>query len=158
MKEIITTYEQLLEKLEQMITKMESMHTPSLSFGTGILMHQNEIHTVQAIGRHSRINVTNLAKYKGVTKGAISQTIKRLIKKGLVRRTHAPGNAKEVLLELTDLGWIGFHNHEKFHMDTLDIAREYFGDQIKSRLERISLAADDLNAMLDAYEKRRKNE
>jgi len=158
MKEIITTYEQLLEKLEQMITKMESMHTPSLSFGTGILMHQNEIHTVQAIGRHSRINVTNLAKYKGVTKGAISQTIKRLIKKGLVRRTHAPGNAKEVLLELTDLGWIGFHNHEKFHMDTLDIAREYFGDQIKSRLERISLAADDLNEILNAYEKKRKND
>ena len=158
MKEIITTYEQLLEKLEQMITKMESMHTPSLSFGTGILMHQNEIHTVQAIGRHSRINVTNLAKYKGVTKGAISQTIKRLIKKGLVRRTHAPGNAKEVLLELTDLGWIGFHNHEKFHMDTLDIAREYFGDQLKSRLERISLAADDLNEILNAYEKKRKND
>jgi len=158
MKEIITTYEQLLEKLEQIITKMESMHTPSLSFGTGILMHQNEIHTVQAIGRHSRINVTNLAKYKGVTKGAISQTIKRLIKKGLVRRTHAPGNAKEVLLELTDLGWIGFHNHEKFHMDTLDIAREYFGDQIKSRLERISLAADDLNEILNAYEKKRKND
>ena len=158
MKEIITTYEQLLEKLEQMITKMESMHTPSLSFGTGILMHQNEIHTVQAIGRHSRINVTNLAKYKGVTKGAISQTIKRLIKKGLVRRTHAPGNAKEVLLELTDIGWIGFHNHEKFHMDTLDIAREYFGDQLKSRLERISLAADDLNEILNAYEKKRKND
>jgi len=158
MKEIITTYEQLLEKLEQIITKMESMHTPSLSFGTGILMHQNEIHTVQAIGRHSRINVTNLAKYKGVTKGAISQTIKRLIKKGLVRRTHAPGNAKEVLLELTDLGWIGFHNHEKFHMDTLDIAREYFGDQLKSRLERISLAADDLNEILNAYEKKRKND
>ena len=158
MKEIITTYEELLEKLEQVITKMESMHTPSLSFGTGILMHQNEIHTVQAIGRHSKINVTNLAKYKGVTKGAISQTIKRLIKKGLVRRTHAPGNAKEVLLELTDLGWIGFRNHEKFHMDTLDIAREFYGDQLKSKLERISLAADDLNAMLDAYEKRRKNE
>lgn len=158
MREIITTYEELLEKLEQVITKIESMHTPSLSFGTGVLMHQNEIHTVQAIGGHSRINVTNLAKYKGVTKGAISQTIKRLIRKGLVRRTHAPGNAKEVLLELTDLGWIGFRNHEKFHMDTLEIAREYFGDQLKSKLERISLAADDLNAMLDAYEKKRKND
>ena len=158
MKEIINTYEELLEKLEQVITKMESMHTPSLSFGTGVLMHQNEIHTVQAIGRHSRINVTNLAKHKGVTKGAISQTIKRLIRKGLVRRTHAPGNAKEVLLELTNLGWIGFRNHEKFHMDTLDIAHEYYGDQLKNKLERISLAADDLNAMLDAYEKRRKSE
>jgi DNA-binding MarR family transcriptional regulator len=155
MSEVYSIYEGVLQKLEQLITKMESMHSPSLSFGTGVPMHQKEIHTVQAIGRHPGINVTNLAKHTGVTKGAVSQHLKRLVRKGLVRRTHAPGNAKEVLVELTNLGWIGFYNHEKFHMDTLDIARECYGDQLKSKLERISLAADDLNTMMDEYRKRR---
>jgi DNA-binding MarR family transcriptional regulator len=146
-------YEEILQKIERMIIRMQSMHTPSLSFGTGVLMHPKEIHTVQAIGRYPGINVTKLAEYTGVTKGAVSQTIKKLARKGLVQRTHAPGNAKEVVLELTDLGWIGFRNHEKFHMDTYRIVEEYFGDQIENGLQRISLAADDINKILDEYDK-----
>lgn len=156
MRDITAIYEEILHKLEKIIVMIESMHTPSLSFGTGVLMHTKEIHTVQAIGQHSGINVTKLAKYAGVTKGAVSQTLKKLIRKGLVRKTHAPGNDKEVVLELTDLGWIGFHNHEKFHMDTLDIAREYYGDQLKNELQRINLAVDDIYKMLNEYEKRGK--
>jgi len=156
MADIITTCEKILQKLEQIITKMESMHTPPLSFGTGMLMHTKEIHTVQVIGRHSGINVTRLAEHTGVTKGAVSQTINKLVKKGLVQKTHAPGNDKEVVLELTDLGWTSFYNHEKFHMDTLDIAREYYGDQLVSKLKRIDLAIDDICLMLDEYERRRR--
>ena len=159
MNDITTFYEEILQKLEQAIIRVESMHTPSLSFGTGVLMHTKEIHTVQSIGRHPGMNVTRLAEHAGVTKGAVSQTVNKLVRKGLVRKTRAPGNAKEVVMELTDLGWIGFHNHEKFHMDTLDIAREYYGDQLRSKLERINLAMDDINIMLNKYEKRRaKNE
>jgi DNA-binding MarR family transcriptional regulator len=156
MTDIATTYEEILKKLERVIMMMESMHTPSLSFGTGVLMHTKEIHTIQAIGRHPRINVTKLAENAGVTKGAVSQTINKLVRKGLVRKTHAPGNDKEVLLELTDLGQIGFQNHEKFHMDTLDIAREYYKDQLESKLKGISLAVDDIYQMLNEYDKRKK--
>ena len=158
MTDITTIYEEILQKLEKLIVMMESMHTPSLSFGTGVLMHTKEIHTIQAVGKHSGTNVTKLAEHTGVTKGAVSQTISKLVRKGLVRKTHLPGNDKEVVLELTNLGRIGFQNHEKFHMDTLNIAREYYGDQLKSRLERINLAVDDIHKMLNKYEKRRKME
>ena len=158
MKDVTTIYEEILQKLEKVIVTVESMHTPSFNFGTGVLMHTKEIHTVQAIGRHPGINVTKLAEYAGVTKGAVSQTINKLVRKGLVQKTHASGNEKEVILELTDLGWVGFQNHEKFHMDTLDIAREYYGDQLESKLDRINLAADDIYKMLNEYEKRRKME
>ena len=158
MRDVITIYEEILQKLEKVIVRVESMHTPSFSFGTGVLMHTKEIHTVQAIGRHSGINVTRLAEHTGVTKGAVSQTLKKLIRKGLVQRTHAPGNEKEVVLELTDLGWIGFRNHEKFHMETLDIAREYYGGQLRSKLEKIHLAVDDIYKLLNEYEKSGKGE
>ena len=158
MKDATTVYEEILHKLEKVIVMTESMHTPSLSFGTGVLMHAKEIHTVQAIGRHSGINVTKLAEKAGVTKGAVSQTINKLVKKGLVRKTHLPGNDKEVVLELTDNGEIGFKNHEKFHMDTLNMASEYYGDQLISKLEGINLAMDDIYTMLNEYEKRRSKE
>ena len=158
MNNITNIYEEILQKLEKVIVMMESMHTPSLSFGTGVLMHTKEIHTIQAIGRHSGINVTRLAEQTGVTKGAVSQTISKLVRKGLVRKTHALGNDKEIVLELTNLGQIGFQNHEKFHMDTLDIAREYYGDQLESKLERINLAVNDIYKMLNEYEKRGRKE
>ena len=156
MADIATIYEDILQKLEKLVVMMESMHTPSLSFGTGVLMYTKEIHTIQAIGRHSGTNVTKLAEHTGVTKGAVSQTINKLVRKGLVRKTHLAGNDKEVVLELTDLGWTGFHNHEKFHMDTLNMAREYYGDQLESKLDGINLAVDDIYTLLNEYENRRK--
>jgi DNA-binding MarR family transcriptional regulator len=154
MADVSFEFEKIMQKFDQVVTIMESMHTPSLSFGTGVAMYRREIHTVQAIGRNPGINVTTLAERMGVTKGAISQTVKKLIKKGLVRKTHTPGNAKEVILELTNLGWTGFHNHEKFHMDTLYIAREYFGNQLDNKLEMINTVMTDLNVILSEYEKR----
>lgn len=156
MNEIASTYERILQKLDRVVTVMESMHAPSLSFGTGVPMYRREIHTIQAIGKNPGINITTMAERMGVTKGAISQTIKKLSKKGLVSKTYAPGNAKEVILELTDLGRIGFHNHEKFHMEALSIAREYFGDNFESKFEAIEAVMTDLNAILDEYEKRLK--
>lgn len=152
------TYERILRKFDRVVTVMESMHAPALSFGTGVSMYRREIHTIQAIGKNPGINITILAEYMGVTKGAVSQTIKKLSKKGLVRKTYARGNAKEVVLELTDLGLIGFRNHEKFHMEALNIAREHFGDQLEDKFEAIEAVMNDLNAILDEYEKRLKTD
>ena len=154
MKDIKTEFEQILQKFDEVVTLMESLHTPSLSFGTGVLMYRREIHTIQSIGKNPGINVTNLAEQMGVTKGAASQIIKKLIKKGLVRRTHTPGNVKEVVPELTELGWTGFHNHEKAHMDSLDIAREYFGNELQSKLDVMYTVMNDMSVILKEYKNR----
>jgi DNA-binding MarR family transcriptional regulator len=158
MTDIEDTYERILRKFDRVITVMESMHTPSYSFGTGVSMYRSEIHTVQAIGKNPGVNVTALAEYMGVTKSAVSQNIAKLSKKGLVRKSYAPGNAKEVILELTDLGLTGFHNHEKFHMQALAVAREYFGDRFEEKFESIEAVMTDLNAILDMYESRKKKD
>jgi DNA-binding MarR family transcriptional regulator len=156
MASIEDTYERILKKLDRVVTAMEGMHAPSLNFGTGVAMYRREIHTIQGIGKNPGINITALAETMGVTKGAVSQTIAKLTKKGLVRKTYAPGNAKEVVPELTDLGWIGFHNHEKFHMEALNIAHEFFGDQFEDKLKAIEAVMSDLNAIVDEYNRRLK--
>ncbi len=157
MRDETTTFERILDILDQVITKMESMHTPSRDFGTGVPLYRKEIHTIQAIGQHPRINVTALAEHMGLTKGAVSQTIAKLVRKGLVRKTRPYDNAREVILELTDLGWIGFQNHEQFHMHMFDIVREYFGSQLKPKLDTFATAMTDLNEILDKYEQRKEN-
>ena len=157
MSKVTLTYEQLMDILDKVLTKVELLHTPSHDFGTGVPIYRKEIHTLQAIGQHPKINITALAEHMGVTKGAVSQTVAKLIKKKMVRKTYAKENKKEVIPELTNLGWIGFYNHEKFHMDIFDIAREYYGEQLKTKIEIFKTVMNDFNAILDEYEMRRKS-
>ena len=49
-------------------------------------------------------NATEIAKQLGLTKGAISQTISRLEKKGIILKTKDPYNKNELTLSLTTLG------------------------------------------------------
>jgi DNA-binding MarR family transcriptional regulator len=149
-------FENLMDIFDDVVTKAGSVHSTAYDFGTGVPLYKTEIHTIRAIGENPRINVTRLAEHMGVTKGAVSQTVNKLARKGLVRKRHAHDNAREILLELTDLGWTGFHNHEQFHMDVLDVVHEYFGDRLKPNLERLTAAVTDLNSILDRYEQRRK--
>ena len=156
MSEENLTYENLMDIIDDVLTKVESLHAPSRDFGTGVPIYRKEIHTLQAIGQHPKINITALAEYMGVTKGAVSQTAAKLIRKGMVRKQYAKGSKKEVILELTDLGWVGFHNHEKFHMDMFDIAREYYGEQLKTKMEIFQTVMTDFRAILDEHEIRKK--
>jgi len=156
MKDSQAAFERFLDILDQVMAKMASMHSPTRDFGTGVPLYRTEIHTVQAIGENPGINVTGLAKHMGVTKGAVSQTISKLARKGLVRKTYAEDNAKEILLELSDVGWTGFRTHEQFHMEMFDTVRECFGDNVKPRLEMLTKAMTDLNGILARYEQGRK--
>jgi DNA-binding MarR family transcriptional regulator len=156
MNKVTNTYEQLMDTLDKVFTKVELLHAPSCDFGTGIPIYRKEIHTLQAIGRHPKINITALAEQMGVTKGAISQTVSKLIKKGMVHKQYAKGSKKEVVLELTSLGWIGFKHHERFHIDMFEIAKKYYGKQTNTKIEVFKTIMTDFSAILDEYKNRRK--
>lgn len=59
-----------------------------------MLMIKNDIDT----------NATQIAKQLGLTKGAVSQTLSRLEKKGVLLKTKDPYNKNELTLALTRLG------------------------------------------------------
>ena len=151
-----SAFERLLDILDQVITKAGSIHAAPHEFGTGTPLFKTEIHTIRVIGQNRTIRVTELAERMGVTKGAVSQTVNKLVRKKLVRKRQAADDAREVLLELTDLGWVGFRSHEQFHMDMFDTVRAYFGDRLKSRVGLLVIVLEELNEMLDRYLERDK--
>jgi DNA-binding MarR family transcriptional regulator len=152
----MAAFEKFLDVLDQVITRAESIqsHSAGKDFGTGVILFRAEIHTIRAIGDNSGINITKLAESMGITKGAVSQTVNKLVRKKLVRKGSAPDNAKEVLLELTELGWTGYHNHEHFHTAMYDAVHEYYGDRLKPNLETLIKAFTDLNSVMDRFEQR----
>ena len=87
-------------------------------YGTGELLFLTEIHLIQAIGKEETPYITKLADLTGVTKGAVSQTLAKLEKKGYVVKVKDPSNNSRLLVELTNKGQIAFYGHEHYHERT----------------------------------------
>ena len=147
-------FEKLMDLIHQVVSKMESIHAPTYDFGTGVPLYRSEIHTIQAIGHNKGINITELAEHLEITKGAVSQMINKLVRKGLVVKTRIGADARETVLGLTDLGLIGFRAHEQFHLDMYKLVREYFGDQFEPKLDMFYIVMNDLNKILTISEHR----
>lgn len=73
-------------------------------YGTGDLVSAIEIHVLSRIHECPGVTVTALAHYWNRTKGAISQTVTKLEKKGFVERRKKEGDAKMVYLYCTEAG------------------------------------------------------
>ncbi len=88
-------------------------------FGTGEKLYSAEIHMIEVIGEseneNQKVSVTDIADYFGITKGAVSQTFKKLDKKGLVQRYADPVNASRSLLYLTPEGKRVLKSHQEWH-------------------------------------------
>ena len=96
-----------------------------MDFGVDRMLYPSEIHTIEAIGKNFRINVTQLAELQGITKGAVSQMVYKLVRKKFVKKIKFPRSGKEVFLELTPEGKKAFKGHEKFPIRILENSRIY---------------------------------
>lgn len=113
--------------IERVLHKYMQLQDVSYLFGEGVRLTQREIHVIDAIGNNPDANLTQLAEIQGVTKGAMSQMVYRLVDKGYVRKTAAPDSDKEVRLSLTPSGQSAYREYKRFHekragdaMDVLD--------------------------------------
>lgn len=84
-------------------------------YGTGIPLYNSEIHMIKAIEENPGIHVFGLAELLGITKGAVSQTLTKLAKKGMVVKEADPEKLSRLRLTVTNLGRIAYENHQKSH-------------------------------------------
>ena len=147
-------FDSLLALFEQVKANLELVHTPTRQFDTGVPLFKVEIHIIQLIGENPGITSTCLAEKMGVTKSAVSQTLNKLLAKGLARKNQTAADARESNLELTDLGWKGFYAHERFHQQIFEEVREYFGDSFSEKLDEFEKTMTELNKVLLLYAKR----
>jgi DNA-binding MarR family transcriptional regulator len=86
--------------------------------GAEFNLYHSERHLIDMIGDLPDANMTGFARSAGMTKGAVSQFVRKLESKGLVRRYKKGNNDKEVFLELTDEGRIFYQQHRKRNEET----------------------------------------
>jgi DNA-binding MarR family transcriptional regulator len=90
-------------------------------YGTGDLLYFTEVHTITMVGKNREINMTRLAEMMGVTKGAISQTIRKLVAKGLIVKSNTT-NRKEYNLRLSGKGLIVSEGQKTFQKELFTFA------------------------------------
>lgn len=151
MKDEHQALQELLDISAQLIQKIAFLDSFVQDYDTGVPLYLKEKLTIQAIGKNPGINVTRLAERMGVTKGAVSQTATKLVRKKLVRKTYSEDNAKEIILQLTDSGWTVFNAREKLIKDFIDMARNSLGDAFNPKLGMLVSVMTIIDNLLAKY-------
>lgn len=149
-EEIDQIYAQLsprADKLYRFVMLYANYLKEPRDYGTGQLVTMTEVHTLTLIEDNPGYTVSDLAKWWGCTKSAVSQTIKRLEARGLVYKVRDENNAKILHLYPTEEGVRLSTAHK--HFDNTDIT------QTSSDLLRTCTAQeiDTFYKVIDAYSK-----
>lgn len=118
----------LVEKVLWMTQQYVQLAGMPKTYGTGDQFHSLDIHLIHCIGRDPGLNVTSLARRLGISKSAVSQALKKLEKRDLVRRFQVPENRKAIRFDLTERGRKAFEAHLNFHR----MAEEPFVEELSS--------------------------
>jgi len=110
---------EIIELFIRMVNKYNSLEKIPARHGTRHNLYHSERHMLDKIGDNTGMNVTEFADAAGVTKGAISQLVSKLEKKGIVRRYKKSTNDKEVFLELTKTGQEVHRQHKKINEQSI---------------------------------------
>ncbi len=105
-------------------------------FGTDELLTSTEIRLIEAIGDNGETDsVTELANLLGVTKGAVSQNLKKTEKRGLTTKDEDPENLSRSIVGLTSKGKTAYYAHKHWH-ETMDGGfKHYFTEMNQAQLD-----------------------
>ena len=125
----------IIGAFERVVKLNSEFEKKAHDFGIGEKLYNSEVHMIEVIGENKNLSVTDIAGFFGITKGAVSQTLKKLEKKDLIIKNRAPENASKYILGLTTKGKSVFYEHLHWH-ETMDGGfKEAFYGMDKEKLE-----------------------
>ena len=138
-------YKEIGWLMERIIHKYSQFEKKPQTYCKDIVLTQPEIHTIAIIGDYEGINVTNLARMRGITKGGASQMVYKLVDKGLVEKKVSPDSDAALCLYLTAKGKKARSEHRKMH-ETVGTMYEEILDQIPPK------TLDSMVKLLQAFD------
>jgi DNA-binding MarR family transcriptional regulator len=139
----------LIENGIRILNKAYALEKKPVDIGRGVLLYPSEFHIIEIVGKSPTENLTSIASHLGVTKGAISQMVKKIEKKRLVKKVRIPGNKKDITLELTDLGQEAFEWHRALHESMETGIRKELELMSDSEIEAFLRIYGHIEGMLD---------
>ena len=137
--------------LLRVVYKMMELDKTVRKYGTNSNIHVSEIHMIQQIHELGGAYMMEIARNLGITRGAVSQIIAKLVKKGLIRKVDDPENKLRRVPVLTEKGKTAYEYHEMYHRRfnyrvdaVLDSEKPEEMETIRNFLLRVEQIADDM--------------
>lgn len=141
----------LMEQFQRINNKISKAHNFIVYSDNNISINTGAIHLIDAIGKHSNSNMTEIAGILGITKGAVSQMVTKLSAKGLIIKSKDDLNDKDIRLSLTEYGEKVYHEHEKLHEEMYKDLQLCLNDITPSELNHISEILDKVDSHMNKY-------
>lgn len=130
--------EQIGEDLLNLICEFYEKDSKARTFGTDTELYHSEIHMLQCIMEHPGLHISGIACLLGITRGAASQTVKRLERKKMVVKETSPTNCKKIVMHLTSKGETACQNHKKAHEKYCAVILTFLTDASAEQLQFFS--------------------
>lgn len=123
-------------KFQSLMALAQQLEKKPKRFGTGENLSNTEIHLIEIIGDMEGSSVTDISKHLGVTKGAVSQNLKRLEAKGFTEKEPDPENLSRSIVMLMSKGKTAYWAHKYWH-ETMDGGYLQYLDELDGESFRI---------------------
>ena len=101
----------LAAQIRRVINRLIFLEKRSVLRHGGLRLHPSEIHLMQTISEYPDANAGDMARMLGVSNGAVSQTLARLEKKGVIKKhkdTSLKNRADRILYRVRKGGYAAF--------------------------------------------------
>lgn len=141
----------IVEKYMLLVEKVSNTVQMSNTFGTDVNIYRSEIHIIQLIGDHSELYISEISRLIGVTKGTISQIVKRLEKKELVSKYIDTQNNTRQVVRLTSKGQKAYEMHCQFHQQKHTEMNQFLNTLDAEKLTAIEDFLTYANDMIEGH-------
>ena len=141
----------IIGKFTRIVAMWRKLEKMPRKLGIEEELYGSEIRLIEMIENREDLSVTDLSRLLGITKGAVSQTLKKLEDKGLIDKDADPENNSRIVVRLTSKGKIAYYTHEHWHQKMDGGFRAYFKSLPEDRIKFL----DEFLTMLEGFLKKR---
>jgi DNA-binding MarR family transcriptional regulator len=113
-------------QVRRVLNRSMFLEKRSMVHHDGLRLYPSEIHLMQVIREGADLSAGEMAKRLGISNGAVSQTLKRLEKKGVIHKTKDPALKNKLTATLTGTGEAALRRFE----DSREEARKAFSNYL----------------------------
>lgn len=139
--------------LLSLVNQFYKLERQCRNFGTDVEIHLAEIQMIMTIHNAQGIHVNGLAQKLGITKGSVSEMLRKLERKGLVRKEKDPLKMTRLNIYLTDKGLLAHQNHICLHQKLDNLVLEAAAEHGPELLKSFTSLLNDILMRLAAFSK-----
>ena len=139
---------ELVSKILDSIATLVSLDKKRVVTHKGEKLHPSEVQLLMFLYHVQDTNITAIAKEMGLTKGAISQTLSRLEKKGIISKEMYPEKKNELHVRFTESGEELMNQLNKGKKSIEGKYRRYIQTLSKKEKEAISAFLDKMVSIM----------